>query len=167
MILPYIERFRDDLRQALRERSLEDVFFMDAYTWGPRRLTHPEDLRGRVRDAIRDSLCMFAFISPGYVSSNWCRFEWIEMEEDAKLSRCQQCWPFIAPVLWKTDEFPYSLFHIYEPYDIRDCIQASIFDASGDWFERSRSWRDFIQASYGFVRQRITHDTPAHRMKNV
>jgi hypothetical protein len=37
-----------------------------------------ENLAKCLREAIHKSVCMIAFVSPGYIESDWCMFEWMD-----------------------------------------------------------------------------------------
>src|SRR5947207_308333 len=42
----------------------------------PRKPFHDSQLAGELADAIKKSDLMTAFLSPGYINSEWCQFDW-------------------------------------------------------------------------------------------
>jgi hypothetical protein len=171
VLLPHIERFREDIRDFLRHFDLQDVVFMDTYTWGPRRNTDARSLSAELRRAINKSLCMFAFLSSGYCNSPWCQFEFAAMLEDESWFRCPECKPNIFCVRWKDHGYGFygdncSIHGIREllAFDLRGCIEQMAYrsrDARSDprrWgSDPPRGWVEFIEESALYVRQRVIH----------
>ena len=72
-------------------------FFWDRFQLGQQDETR--QLAFELLSAIRESVCMLAFVSPGYMSSPWCIFEWGAMS-GVQLCRGPQ-WPALKPYVWK------------------------------------------------------------------
>ena len=91
-ITPTINQFCNSLRRAGFE--VAPVFF-DRLTIGsePRNETELETILGA---GIRKSCCMIAFVSPGYLESAWCIYEWRRMNS------------YILPIVWKTIDWKVS-----------------------------------------------------------
>jgi hypothetical protein len=90
-ILPTIDEFVEELKAAgLRAAPV----FFDRFSMG-RWDGSNEALALTLRDAICESICMIAFVSPGYVESEWCQLEWQEM---ARLSGLRV---HTLPIVWK------------------------------------------------------------------
>lgn len=67
-----------------------------------RRIYQPEELGHRLSEGISRSAFTIAFVSPGYIASAWCQFEWnttvhVHRNRDTPAPTYS-----ILPILWKT-----------------------------------------------------------------
>jgi len=90
LIKPFINEHCEILMEWARQKDIE--IFYDEYSIKQRQYTENE-MKKILSVAISDSDLMIAFLSNGYVSSEWCQFEWAE-------SRLNQ-YPPIHGILWK------------------------------------------------------------------
>ena len=96
-IKPCVDRLVDHLKKS--GVVICPVFYDGWYL--ARRMYDVCELRERLACAIGKSAFTLAFVSPGYVDSPWCRFEW-ECTEHAHASRGTPAMEHsILPVLWK------------------------------------------------------------------
>ena len=89
-IRPLIDQYCRDLWEWARTNGL-DIFY-DEYTMQKRQYSSDE-LREILGNAVHRSHLMTAFLSPEYVMSEWCRFEWLETRKERR--------PILHGVLWK------------------------------------------------------------------
>jgi hypothetical protein len=90
-VLPAIDRFVEELQAAgLRAAPV----FFDRLSIGQWK-DSSEKLAKYLRTATHESVCMIAFVSPGYVASEWCLLEWREM------ARVHGPFVHTFPVAWK------------------------------------------------------------------
>jgi hypothetical protein len=68
----------DATREYLNARGITTApLFLDRFEWGGRIPNN--NLTDSLWSALSQSVCLIALISPGYLSSEWCRFEWDTM----------------------------------------------------------------------------------------
>jgi hypothetical protein len=91
-----VDEFVSELRSA---GFSANPIFLDRAVIGRFSGGDPE-LASVLWQAIHDSLCMIAFVSPGYMNSPWCLFEWHAMHGATKACRAQGL-PMILPIVWK------------------------------------------------------------------
>jgi hypothetical protein len=68
-----VKPFVDDLVYRLEERGIP-IYYDGWYL--ARRQYEPYQLAHLLKDAIESSAFTLAFVSPGYIDSDWCAFEW-------------------------------------------------------------------------------------------
>lgn len=68
-----VKPFVDDLVHRLEERGIP-IYYDGWYL--ARRQYEPYELAHLLEDAIESSAFTLAFVSPGYIDSDWCAFEW-------------------------------------------------------------------------------------------
>lgn len=93
-VKPLVDSYIRELeRNAIAVAQISPVFYDCIYIREP--LEDP-DLELRLRKAIEQSHFMAAFLSPGYIQSRWCRYEWncMTSREDATVRR-------VLPLHWK------------------------------------------------------------------
>ena len=76
---------------------IEAPFFWDRFNIDAQCGT--SELATKLLNAIHESVCMIALVSPSYVSSPWCIFEWGSMA-GIHLNRGPK-WPAIRPYIWR------------------------------------------------------------------
>jgi len=107
-VYPLIMEFVEELKAAGFTAA---PLFFDLYRIGFNKYYEAE-LKDELKNAIANSVCMISFVSPGYIESDWCIFEWktIEMEKE---------YPLILPLIWKDidwkeAEFKLNLYRLPE-----------------------------------------------------
>jgi hypothetical protein len=97
-IKPFIDAFVDRLKRS--GVTVCPVFY-DGWHMERRRYERAE-LVHRLGDGISGSAFTIAFVSPGYVASEWCQFEW-RTTVDVHSKRDTPALDYsILPILWKT-----------------------------------------------------------------
>ncbi|HEX4707406.1 MAG TPA: toll/interleukin-1 receptor domain-containing protein [Candidatus Udaeobacter sp.] len=72
----------------------------------PRRQFHDHELTAKLADAIDKSDLMTAFLSPEYISSKWCQFEWNTQYSRVRAARMlhdEDRAPQTHAIYWKPD----------------------------------------------------------------
>src|SRR4051812_6799320 len=88
----------DGIGDAFRSLDVRVApFFWDRFNID--RQCGTSELATKLFNAIHESVCMIALVSPLYVSSPWCIFEWGCMA-GIHLNRGPK-WPAIRPYIWK------------------------------------------------------------------
>lgn len=88
----------DELGRAFQAlRIVHAPFFWDRFELSDSFDT--SELAAALLRAIDGSACMIAFVSPRYVSSPWCVFEWGAMNGVARRRGPQ--WPVVRPYVWR------------------------------------------------------------------
>jgi hypothetical protein len=100
-VLPTIDTICLELRQ-LGFSFLSPVFF-DRLVLDNRKRSNRQ-IETELTEALRSSICMLAFVSPGYVSSEWCNFEWRIMNKESNMIG----YSLIYPIVWKAIRATYS-----------------------------------------------------------
>ena len=90
-IKPLIDTYCRDLWEWAQSNRIE--IFYDEFTMEKRHYSPPE-LERILGDAVNRSHLMTAFLSPRYVESEWCRFEYLETRKTRK--------PILHAILWKS-----------------------------------------------------------------
>lgn len=98
-IKPLIDIYCRDLWEWAQSNGIE--IFYDEFTMEKRRYSALE-LERILRDAVNRSHLMTAFLSPRYVESEWCRFEYLETRKTRK--------PILHAILWKWFRLPIEPF---------------------------------------------------------
>jgi hypothetical protein len=104
-IKPLIEEYCRDLWEWARSNGIE--IFYDEFSM-KKRLYPESELEQILKNAVNRSQLMTAFLSPAYVESKWCRFEYLETRKSRK--------PIVHGILWKffrLDILPFSPEAIY------------------------------------------------------
>jgi hypothetical protein len=94
-IQPTVDAF---VHRLAAEGLLVAPFFYDHLCLERRHYTSRE-LRDALVHGVAESVCMVAFVSPGYLSSPWCMSEWGSMD-GIQLYRGPR-FPAILPIIWK------------------------------------------------------------------
>lgn len=75
-----IQPFVDDFLKELRSQGMTTAPIFYDHLQKERRPYSGRALRRTLVEAIHCSACMVSFVSPGYLSSSWCVFEWAFMD---------------------------------------------------------------------------------------
>ena|ERR1051325_825525 len=89
-IKPVIDIYCRDLWEWSQSKGIE--IFYDEFSMEKKQYSDKE-LETILRNAINRSHLMTAFLSPGYVESKWCQFEYLETRINRK--------PIAHGILWK------------------------------------------------------------------
>jgi hypothetical protein len=109
----FIDAYLDELRQRGYDIEAISPLFYD-YIY--RREPFTDSLRDFLAKSLDRSGFMIAFLSPNYIRSKWCLFEWATMESienDRRLNRSEACSDVfdILPICWKyIGEAPQSMW---------------------------------------------------------
>ena len=96
VLKPLVYAYLDELRLSIPDLEVWSPIYYDAlYLTGQ---LSEDQLREELNDGIEKSSFMAAFISPGYVGSRWCSFEWLRMAK-RETPACHR----ILPMYWKRD----------------------------------------------------------------
>lgn len=121
-----VGRFQEHLRYALRERGLEDIAFLDRYTWKREgKVCETPDLAQRLRTEIMASLSMICFVDPVYFRSGWCTFELQTFLASVHNEHCR-CGNLILvnPIPWDSlnlQSYDYREDRFWAPY-LQSCV---------------------------------------------
>jgi hypothetical protein len=93
-VLPLIDAFVRELERS--GFTAKPPFWLDRIEIGQLVDVPDEDLLNILANAIDECIAVIAFVSPGYASSEFCRFEWNYIGNTSPSIAC-----FEAPVIWK------------------------------------------------------------------
>ena len=144
VVQPFVDAFLLGLRHC---QLMTAPFFYDHLTLAARRY-RPEELREALIRGVRESICMVAFVSDGYLSSPWCLFEWAMMDA-VQLYRGPN-FSAILPIEWK--ELENRSF-----VDTRPSLKVRSYEKS--WWHSRPQWGltdlcDCILQTIDFVERR-------------
>jgi len=118
-IKPLIREYRYALMEWANQNDIE--IYYDDFSMERHQYTESE-LKRIISKAIKDSDQMTAFLSDGYVSSPWCRFEWLESTNKHN--------PIRHGIMWKNITLDLPLFGLLErnlfPEKFTDATNLSI-----------------------------------------
>lgn len=131
--------------------------------WDVLELEQPRDAQGlavSLLNAIQESVCMIALVSPSYVSSPWCIFEWGAMS-GVHVDRGPE-WPAIKPYIWKpldsADHFVQQVPYETITFDFRALVEMQplpwkIRNPFGEYLHRQakREFNVFVGDVLGFI----------------
>ncbi|MET0648262.1 MAG: toll/interleukin-1 receptor domain-containing protein [Pyrinomonadaceae bacterium] len=92
-VQPLVDAYCNDLLVWARTRGVE--IFYDHFSLPPKQRSDTE-LKATLAAHIRASQFFTAFLSPSYVESRWCCFEWREAAFEVKPTH---------PIYWKVDVY--------------------------------------------------------------
>src|ERR1700733_956580 len=96
-IKPLVDTFVQQIREA--DVSVCPIFYDGWYL--ERRRYGIRELSARLRDGIERSAFTVAFLAPGYIESEWCRFEWAATSDAHSMREVPATSYSIYPLLWK------------------------------------------------------------------
>jgi hypothetical protein len=102
IINSFVDTFIEIFRKSGANISASPIFY-DFLSIGDGPKT-PDKLRNLLIKGVRESVCMIAFVSDGYLSSPWCLFEW-SMMDAVQIYRGPN-FSAILPVKWKKIDNP-------------------------------------------------------------
>jgi hypothetical protein len=146
-----IKRFIDDYNGELRMRIKNYVFY-DGWSLkkgndGVCPHIAPRELGSELQTAVVESAFTVAFLSPGYLDSFWCSFEWITAETaHGELGLKAQGYS-ILPVIWKPFTTPSPFYYYVQGFN---CLRI-------DWLVAQ--WENRLSASYRAALLRLLEDT--------
>lgn len=103
-----IKPFVDDYGKALGQRLGFPPIYYDGWYIKKSKYHHPEELRSTLSKAIRESAFTVSFLSPHYLRSEWCRFEWQETERVHSVRPNPAPEKSILPITWKRIKYSES-----------------------------------------------------------
>ena len=108
-IKPLIDLYCRDLWEWVQLKGIK--IFYDDFTMEKRRYSAVE-LEEILREAVNQSHIMTAFLSLGYVQSDWCRFEYLEARKTMRTILHGIFWKDISPDVLSF--FPWAEFFLPE-----------------------------------------------------
>jgi hypothetical protein len=105
-IKPIIDRYCDTLKsRGVRVcPAYYDGWYLERHRYDP------DELARLLRDAIANSAFTVSFLSPSYLWSHWCRFEWATTQDVHSRRPSPAPAKSILPLCWKRLAF-YDFFH--------------------------------------------------------
>jgi hypothetical protein len=116
-ILPTIDAFVGELEQ--HGFTAKPPFWLDRIEIGQMGNVPDATLRDILANGIDQCIALIAFVSPGYVNSEFCRFEWSHFGNSSRTDR------FAAPLIWKWpkhddgETFEPGAWEMFERHDKR------------------------------------------------
>jgi TIR domain len=105
-IVPLVDAFVKELEQ--RGFTAKPPFWLDRIEIGQVTNMPDKTLRKILADGIDQCIALIAFVSPGYVNSEFCRFEWSHFGNSSPIDRS-----FAAPLIWKRPK----VFNVFDDGD--------------------------------------------------
>jgi hypothetical protein len=160
-IIPFVDAFVKELE--LRGFTAKPPFWLDRIEIGQLGNVPDETLRDILASGIDQCIALIAFVSPGYVQSGFCRFEWSHFGNSSPIDQC-----FATPLIWKRPKVPtvfedgdgetfepdaWSVWEMFERHDKR--IDFNVLSAN--WERVIGETADFLNECYNRRGSRWDH----------